>query len=383
MLSGMMRRILLVLFFGSAVALLGLMVLLRLRYGGGLPYPDLSGKPLLSESRLQVAATFDEPIGNVAVSDDGRLFFTVHPESRPTTHRLLEWRDGEARPYPSAAAQRRLFSTVLGVVIDRRGRLWTIDHGNHGFGKARLLAFDLATGKLLHNHVFPRDIAPRGSFLQDLQVDPSGENVYIADASIWRKSPAIVVYDVSTGAARRVLERHQSVVAQDWVIVTPAKRMVFFGGLAALKPGIDGIAIDPAGEWVYYGAMCHDGLFRVRAADLDDRLLDPRELAKRVERFSSKPLSDGLSTDFSDNVYITDVEHGAVMRVGPDRALKTLIRSSRIRWADALSFGPGGWLYLADSAIPDQVLRSKEHIRSSGPYHVYRFLAGAAGVPGQ
>jgi hypothetical protein len=61
--------------------------------------------------------------------------------------------------------------------------------------------------------------------------------------------------------------------------------------------------------------------------------------------------------------------------------LQTLIRSSRIRWADALCFGPDGWLYLADSALPEVMLRSKRHIRAAGPYQVFRFRPDAEGVP--
>jgi len=369
--------------FSVSVLLLVVVVAVRLRYGGGRGYPDLTTTALVDESQLEQVVAYHEPIGNVAVSPDGRVFFTAHPEARPVGPKLLEWRDGEAVPFPDERSQDQYFSTPLGVVVDRHGRLWTIDHGGHGFGKARLLAFDLQTGEVAHDHVFERSIAPRGSFLQDLQVDPSGETVYIADVSFWRGSPALVIYDVTSQRARRKLESHPSVVPQDYIIQTPAKRMVFFGGVAALKPGVDGIAVDPAGEWVYYGAMTHDGLFRIPARDLREHALGPRVLAQRVERFSHKPLSDGLSTDLDGNVYITDVEHGAVLRVGEDRPLETLIRSGRVRWADALSFGPDGWLYLADSAIPDMMLRSRKHIRKAGPYFVYRFRPGAEGVPGQ
>ena len=70
------------------------------------------------------------------------------------------------------------------------------------------------------------------------------------------------------------------------------------------------------------------------------------------------------------------------MRVTPDRLLETVIRSPAIRWADALSFGPDGWLYLADNAIPAQVLRSRAAIEAGGPYFIYRFRPGSAGVPG-
>ncbi len=67
----------------------------------------------------------------------------------------------------------------------------------------------------------------------------------------------------------------------------------------------------------------------------------------------------------------------------PNGVLETWVVTPRIRWADALSFGPDGWLYVADSAIPDQVMRSKKHIASQAPYFIFRFNPGIAGVPGQ
>ena len=70
--------------------------------------------------------------------------------------------------------------------------------------------------------------------------------------------------------------------------------------------------------------------------------------------------------------------------MAPDGKLTTLIRDdARIRWADALSFGPDGYLYIADSAIPDQMLQSKAHMQSKAPYYICRFKPGIAGDPGQ
>lgn len=369
---------------GALIALvLSLALIARLRYGGGEPFPDRSTAARFAEGALEIAATLDQPIGNVAVSADGRLFFTVHPESRPTGPKLFEWVAGQAVPFPSPEAQDTLFDTVLGVAIDGQGRLWTIDHGNHGLASARLLAIDLDTREVVHDHTFSSEIAQLGSFLQDLQVDVTGRTVYIADVSFWRRNPGIVVYDVATGNARRTLDRHPSVVPQDWIIRNPIKEMVFFGGLVALKAGVDGIALSRDGDWLYYGAMNHETLYRVRTADLRDDSLGPEALAERVEAVGPKPINDGLSTDLAGNVLLTDVEHGGVARMGPDGQLETLIASDRIRWADALSYGPGGWLYIADSAIPDQMLQSKEHIASRAPYYIYRFRPGVDGVPGQ
>lgn len=354
-----------------------------LRYGGGKPYRDLNTAAVLPSSALEIAAQYPEPIGNIAVSSNGRLFFTVHPESRPETNKLLEWRDGKAVPYPDAAFQSQL-DTPLGVAIDRQQRLWVIDHGTHGTKNARLLSFDLATGKMLRGHTFADRIAPLGSFLQDLRISPDGRTAVIADVSFWRKQPALVVHDIDSGRDRRLLELHDSVVAQDWIVRTPAKAMVFFGGLAALKPGVDGVAIDDAGQWVYYAAMAHDGLYRVPLAALRDPSLAPATVAREVERVSDKPLSDGLSIDHAGNVLITDVEHGSVMRRRADTGkLETLLRDPRIRWSDGLSHGPDGWLYIADSAIPEQMLRTKAHIASQAPYTIWRIRSDSPGTPGQ
>ena len=120
------------------------------RYGGGKPYPDLTSAPLLGEDELQQVLSYPLPIGNVAVSADGRVFFTVHPEARPQGNKLLEFVNGAAIPYPGARQQAELFDTVLGVAIDSQGNLWTIDHGNHGMRSARLLAFGRDSGKGAH-----------------------------------------------------------------------------------------------------------------------------------------------------------------------------------------------------------------------------------------
>ena len=358
-----------------------LVVVLHFRYGGGEPYPDLSGTPMFAEDALEVVVTSPEPIGNHAVSADGRVFYTIHPESRPAGAKLLEWVDGAPKPFPSDEAQ-SLFETPLGVVVDRQNRLWLIDHGNHATGVARLFAFDLNTGALVHDHVFDSSVAQLGSVLQDLQVDSTGKHVFIADVSFWRKNPGLVVYDVEASKARRVLDSDPSVSAQDWLIRNPTKDMVFFG-VVALKPGVDGIAIDRNDEWVYYGAMTHDTMYRIKVADLLDDSLSQGALAARVEAVGQKPLNDGLSTDNAGNLLITDVEHNAVIRMKPDGELTTLVRDNRIRWADALSYGPDGWLYVADSAIPDQMLQTKAHIEANAPYHIFRFKPDIDGVPGQ
>ena len=354
---------------------------LWIRHGGGEPYPNLTKTPRLAADQLEEVLAYPEPIGNVAVSDTGRIFFTVHPESRPRGNKLLEYVDGASVPYPSLRQQNLLFDTPLGIAIDRLNRLWVIDHGNHGLRTARIVAIDLDTGEVLRDQRFDEAIAPAGSLLQDLQVSADGRTIVIADASFWRKSPALIVYDVETGEARRVLEGHPSVSAEDYLIRASNKPMQFLGGLVALRGGVDGIALGP--EWLYYAALNGSGLYRIRLKDLTNRSLPVSQLATNIERHSDKPLSDGLSVDIDGNVFITDVEHSAIFEVDREYGLTTLIQSPRIRWPDALSFGPDGYLYVADSALPELILKSDKHIRAEGPYRVFRFKPGSPGIPGQ
>lgn len=351
-------------------------IVLNARYGEGEPYRDVSTPPAAHESALETVLQYPEPIGGVAVTRQGRLFFTVHPESRPGGNKLLEWIDGAAEPYPSGSAQVELFDTVLGIAVDRQDRLWSLDHGNHGFGTPRLLAFDLNTNTVVRDVPVPANVAPKGSLLMDLTVSADGRYVVIADASIWRKDAALIVYDVETQTLRRVLSSHPSLSAQNYVIRTPSRTMSFLGGILSLKAGISGIALDANNDWLYFAATNHDGLFRVPFATLLDTSLPARQAANAVERYSDKPLSDGVTVDLKGNIYITDVEHGGVMQIDAELGLKTLVSSPKLRWPDALAIGPDEWLYVTDSAIPDLVLRATEHIAREGPYAIHRIQLG-------
>ena len=368
------------------VALLVLVALaVRLRYGGGRAgFPDRTSEPLLPASALEVVAALDHPPGNVAVSAGGRVFLTLHPEGSPHV-RVAELREGRAVAWPSDAMQGpgdgTGFDTVLSLRIDRQGRLWTLDYARHALGQPRLLAFDIESGRVVHRFDFTRDLAPLGAHLNDFQVDAAGRFVYIADASIFGRRPALLVYDVERRRARRLLEGHPSVQAEEWIPVVQGRTMRVFG-LFSVRPGVDSIALDRAGEWLSFAAVNADAMWRVRAADLRDEALAPAALAGRVERFAPKTMSDGLSSDAAGNLYLTDPEHSALVRLGADGRLATLVRDPRLRWPDGLSFGPDGWLYVTCSALHQVIGRTPGQIRSSAPFHLFRFRPGAEAPAG-
>lgn len=363
---------------GLLILVILLAIFMRLRYGGGTEYPDISTQPRYTASQLELVYAHEEPIGNVAVSKDTsretRVFFTVHPESRPEKIKLLEIKNGKAVPYPSEEDQ-DLFETILGVFTDNQNRLWTLDHGNHGFDEVKVLAFDLLTNQVVHEFVFPNHIAKKLSFFNDLSVSPDGKFLVVANVSFFGKKPSLAVYHIETGESKNLLEGHASMRDAGYVPVTPQKKMRFFGGMVDLLTGIDGIDFSRDGQYVYYAPMGHSDLFRIPTAVLTDFSKSEAELAKAVESVSKKPLSDGIRTDYAGNVYITDIENSGVYVVPPSGKGFTLIKDDRIRWADGLSLSGDNTFYLADSAIPDQMLRSKNHMKANAPYYIYKFKA--------
>ncbi len=66
-----------------------------------------------------------------------------------------------------------------------------------------------------------------------------------------------------------------------------------------------------------------------------------------------------------------------------DKALVALAGHPKMRWPDGLSFGPDGFVYVADSDIPDVMLKPASHVASAAPFHLFRFKALGTAAAGQ
>jgi sugar lactone lactonase YvrE len=364
-----------------AAVLLLVLAAVKLRYGmGGEDFPDRSGAAQLPDTELEVVANLPSPPGNIAVSPTGRVFVSLHPEARPNT-KVVELVNGVAVPFPDAAFQAQ-FHDVLGVRLDAQNRFWTLDNGGHGVHGARLIAFDIETRQLLHDYRFPREIAGLGSHLNDFNVSADGQHIYIADASIFGLRPALVVYDVANRRARRLLDGHYSVTADHAIPVVQGRRMLALG-MFAIRPGVDSIALSRDGEWLYYAPVNKPQLYRIATAHLLDQQLSPQQLAGQVEAYADKTMSDGISTDDAGNIYLTDPEHSAIVRVTPERQLETLLKTERLRWPDGFSFGPDGWLYVSCSSLQNVIAQPPSSVVRHAPYQVFRFKPAASAAAGQ
>jgi hypothetical protein len=368
-----------------AAILVAALLALRTLFGGGLRLEDRTAVPVFPGDVLERVTDLEYPPGNIAVSAQGRVFFTLHPDANPPAQ-VVELVDGHGKPYPDLRYQNSdsgpaAFQSVLSLRIDRLGRLWLLDYANYGRGQPRILAFDLATDRKVHQYDFPGDIAGLGSMLNDFQVDAQGRHIYIAETSPILQKPALIAYDTETRTSRRLLERDISVQSENLRIQAPGRDMIAFG-FYTLRIPVDSIALDAEGEWLYYGAVTGSWLYRVRTTDLNDTSLTAAALSARVERFAPKTLSDGLTMDREGNIYLSDMEHSAILRLGQDRLLTTLVKDPRLRWPDGFSFGPDGWLYVTCSALQHVLFVGQDEVWKNAPYQIFRFRPGIEGFPG-
>lgn len=360
----------------------------KLLYGGGKRYADVSTAPTIPADRLETLVALDFPPGNVAVSPGNRVFFAYHPFAKaarfsPAT--LFELVGGKPVPFPNAAAQARL-QGVFGMTVDGQNRLWTIESAGLDFEKSRLLAFDLATNKQIFAFEFPKGDA---GFAQDLRVSRDGKTVFLADTGLFKFTrPGLIVFDIASRRYRTLLADHPALQPQDWVTQTPFGSHKLGYGLVSFTVGLDGIALSADGRWLFFGAMNHDTLYKIPVAALLDPGLGKADLERQIVRVGKKPLSDGFALDPEGNILITDIEHGGIARMTPQGALQTLVKSKDVIWADGVAMAPDGGVIFTDSAIPayiDQLARPPELsvLQAHRPYRIYKFMLDRAAPPGQ
>ncbi len=362
---------------GSLIVLVTALVLIRQSYVESEHFPDRTSMPLMASTELELVADLPYPPGNIAVAANNDIYLTLHPEANPAIN-VAKLVDGKAQAFPSiewqpGGSEPHAFNEVLSVRIDKKQQLWVLDNGKHGLDKVRLLAFDLVTGEMQKRFSFSRAEFALGSHANDFQISNDGNFIIISDASIFAKSPALVIFDVKNKSARKVLKQHESVLAGKYEPIVQGRRMTLFG-LFTVNPGVDGLVLDANNDYLYYASISADQLYRIPYEALTDSELSPAQLSSQVEAVGPKTMTDGMAMDVEGNVYFSDLEHSAIVRRTPEGELETLLKSASIRWPDGFSNGPDGQLYFTCSSLHQVIGLSADDIAEKGPYQIYRFL---------
>ena len=323
---------------------------------------------------LEVVALFqdDMPTG-VTVSAEGRIFVNFPRWEDGVETTVAEIVDGQPKPYPSAEIQeyRSLedsdrFISVQSVVAGPDDRLWILDTGRPQFRKAqqggpKLMGVDLQTNKVVKNIVFPADVVLPTTYLNDVRFDlRRGDEgmAFITDSS--SEGPnGIIVVDLASGDSWRRLHNHPSTRAEPEFLAIvegrPLLQRPADGEPQPIQTGSDGIAIEAEGERLFYCPLAGRHLFSVSVDALADREQSDAEVAKTVTDHGDRGFaSDGLESDATGGVYLTNYEDNAVLRRSPEGTYDTLAHHPTMLWPDTLSVADDGYLYMTCNQLHRQ-----------------------------
>lgn len=333
---------------------------------------------------LQQAAQFEHQVTGVTVSERGRIFvnFPRWTEDAPVSVAEV-MPDGSLRPYPDARwnAWRNVrrdeldpaehWVCVQSVVADGRGGVWVVDPAAPAvdglvFGGPKLVRIDLATDRVAQVIRFGQDVAIPGSYLNDVRFSKDGRHAFLTDAG---QRGALVVVELASGKARRVLDGHPSTQPEKGVVVHTDGRPLRYPDGRPVLFAADSIALSSDGAWLYWKALTGSTLYRIRTAVLSGRGLAGDDIASAVQPYGKVGPTDGLwigrrANAGSETLYLTSIEDNAVkarnLADGPGGALHTVVQDPRLRWPDTFSQGPDGSLYVTTSRIQDSAFFNRD-----------------------
>jgi sugar lactone lactonase YvrE len=325
-----------------------------------------SGAPS-KDAQLQQVASFEHQVTGVTVSRDGRIFvnFPRWTEDAPISVAEVT-QDGQIKPYPDDqwnswrnAKKNQMsagdhFVCVQSVVADAHGNLWAVDPAAPATaavvqGGPKLVRINLKTNKVAQVIHFDETVAPQGSYLNDVRFSPDGRHAYLTDAGA---KGALVVVDLQSGMARRVLDGHPSTQPEKNVVVKIDGQELRRPDGRGVEFAADSIALSPDGRTLYWKALTGRTLYRITTDALENPRLSEKDLEARVARVAETEPTDGLWIDGRGRLYLSAIEQDAVKVRDGDR-ITTLVQDKRLRWPDTFSEGPDGAIYITSSRIQD------------------------------
>lgn len=330
---------------------------------------------------IQVASFHSQQVTGVAVSKTGRIFVNFPDWSDSHTISVGEWKNGKLVPYPNEEWNRKgapesHFVCVQSVYVDATDALWILDPASPKMngvvkGGPKLVKVDLTGNEIVQIIPFNDEIAPEKSYLNDVRVDTNNHVAFITESG----EGSLVFVDLKTGAARRRLKGADVISAEsEFELTVNGRKLIDQKTGKPPKINADGIALDSSDDYLYFHALCSHTLYRVRTGFLTSPELSDEELSTRVEKAAETPAPDGMITGSEGKIYLTDIEHGAIVRFDPvTRKLETVLQDARLLWPDTMSWGPDGMLYVSCSQIENSPRFNNGKDMRRTPYKVFKF----------
>lgn len=334
-----------------------------------------------SHALTEVYRNDDFQITGVTVSKSGRLFVNFPRWSDRYVNAVAEiTKDGSVHPFPDETWNRwdgkpataaRQFVCVQSVVAEGND-LFIVDAAAPLLGPIvpngpKLVRVDLGSNRVTRVYTIGAGVAHTDSYLNDVRIDPKTGTAYMTDSG----HPGLIVVDLATGKAHRALDGHPSVQPENNVSISVNGKPVLGPDGKPPQFASDGIALSPAGDYLYYSPLTGRNVYRVRTAALRDN--SGSAAASAVEKVASTFPTDGLWMDQQNRLYLSNINESAVSRILPGGKIETVLKDPRLEWPDTFSQGPDGAIYITASHINDSPRFNRGKSTRTKPYTVFRF----------
>jgi sugar lactone lactonase YvrE len=311
----------------------------------------------------------------ITVSQEGRIFVNYPLWVDPVKFAVGELKpDGAVLPYPDKEWNAWTkkddpathFVCVQSVVVDDENRLWVLDPANPRFqgvveGGPKLVQIDLEKNTVERVIRFEKPVVKDASYLNDVRVDTEQNVAYITDSG----DGAIIVVDLESGKARRLLDDHFSTHSEEDRVLTIEGREWRRPDGSLPQVHADGIALSPDGTFLYYHALTADMLYRIRTGWLLNETVDDDLRGALVEPLAATEPVDGIICGPKGNIYLSCLEENAIKRYVRGGMIQDIAEDPRLAWPDTFAWGPDGYLYVTTSRI-------HEGVPPDAPYGIYR-----------
>ncbi len=176
-----------------------------------------------------------------------------------------------------------------------------------------------------------------------MRFSADGRLAYITDSGA---KGALVVVDLASGKARRVLDGHPSTQPEKGVVIKTDGQELRRPDGRGVEFAADGIALSPDGKYLYWQAIKGRTLYRIATSTLADAALPAKSVEGKVEKVGENGPADGLLFDKQGRMYISAVEENAV-KVRDGDKVSVLLQDEAAALARHLRAGTG-WRGLRD-----------------------------------